>query len=153
MQRIFSALAILAGVSLPFLLGRNASRSDSIGGTAGVVTVLFACFWLVFSYRVNSEDPVLWGYCVEILAIAATTLAFYQLTAYFFGRAKPSRALFLVQLAAFLDITTLSDERALGFTAIFAACAVFLLMAAFILISNLREKPEEDEMEKPEQQD
>lgn len=152
MQRIFSALAILSGVSLPFILGKKAAGADSVGGVVSVVPVLFACFWLVFSYRVNSEDPVLWAYCVEILAIAATALAFYHIAAYFYGRAKPVQALFLVQLAAFLDVTTLSDGRVLGLSVIFAACAAFLLMTEFVMISNLREKPEKDEGEAPEQQ-
>lgn len=144
MQRIFSALAILSGASLPFILGKKGSEeANPNGGIASVVPVLFACFWLVFSYRVNAENPVLWAYCVEILAIAATALAFYYIAAYFYCRAKPDRALFTVQLAAFLDITTLADERALGISVIFAAVAAFLLLTEFVLIENLKEKTDE----------
>lgn len=150
MQRILSALGILAGIAMPFIPGKKAGGEDSVGVIASVVPVLFTCFWLVFSYRINSEDPVLWSYCVEILAIAATTLAFYHIAAYFYGRAKPVRAMFMVQLAAFLDVTTLSDRREMGFSAVFAACAAFMLMAEFIMISNLKDAPAEAEAEAPE---
>lgn len=141
LQRVFAALAILAGVSLPFIYGRKGETgANPLGSVASLVPVLMSCFWLVFSYKVNSEDPVVWGYAVEVLAIAATTLAFYYVAAYHYGRARPDRAIFTVQLAALLDFTTLADKRSTALTLIFAACALWMLLTQFLLISDLEEK-------------
>lgn len=135
LERVFAAAAIFSGAAvmlLPF-------KTDGSAGGRGMylVPVLFSCVWLVCCYKNNAENPVVWAFLVEVLAVAATVLAWYELAAYFYGRANPFAALFFVQCAAFIDITTLSDERGAAMTVMFACHAALMLMFEFLLVKNL----------------
>ena len=142
MQRVFGALAILAGAFLPALPCRGSGETAASGRRpAAAVITLFYCFWLVFSYRANAQDPVLWAYAPEILAVAAATMAFYYVAGWIFGRPQPNAAFFSIQLAVFLNVCTLPDARHGAMTALFAATAAMLLLLEYILLANLREAP------------
>lgn len=134
LERFFAAASIFGGVAVMLLpLGEGASA----GRGTYLVPVLFSCAWLVCCYKNNAEDPVIWAYLVEILAIMATVMAWYELAAYFYGRARPFAALFFVQSAAFMNIATLSDERRTTMTVIFVIHAALMLMFEFLLVKNL----------------
>jgi len=139
-QRLFGAFGILAGISIPFLfVGKNGSGSGSIGRSAAVVITLFYCFWLVFCYKINSEDPILWNYAPEILAVTAATVAFYFIATYFFGAGHGGRALIAVQLGVYLNIATLFDERSTALDVLLGVTAAVLLMLEYLLIANMSE--------------
>lgn len=140
-QRLFGAAGIIAGACFPFLLGRGTeTKPGTISVAAATYLPLFCSFWLVFAYRVNGENPVLWAYAPGALAIAATTLAFYHVCAWFYHRANPKAALVFLQLAAYLDILTLADERAIEKSAMYFACAGMMLLLEFVALRNLRSK-------------
>ena len=145
-QRIFGACAILAAACFPFLAGGKEGQPHPLGRPASAILALFSCLWLVFYYVVNEQNPVLWSYAPEILAITASTLAFYYVCRWHYGLAKPNAALLFVQLGAFLNLCILPDSRPLSATAMFAAAAALLLTLEFLMVSNLRE-PEEEKAE------
>ncbi len=139
LQRVLGAFGILAGLCLPFLAGKP-EPGGAFGRAASAVVTLFFCFWLIFSYRFHSEDPVVWRYCVEILALALSTAAFYYVTAFHFGAGRGGRALVAVQLAVFFDIATIFDARSTFGVVMLVATALMLLMIEYLLVVNLRER-------------
>lgn len=136
MERIFAASSIFGGTAVALLPFRT---EGSVSGGRGMylVPVLFSCVWLVCCYKNNAENPVIWAFLVEILAVAATVIAWYELAAYFYDRANPFAAVFFVQGAAFMDIATLADERSAPMTVMFAVHAALMLMFEFLLVKNL----------------
>lgn len=136
LERIFAVCGVLAAAALALLFAKNVTTAKN-RGLSFVVLVLFSCLWLISSYKANSENPVVWSFAVEILAIGAIILAWYELAAYCYGRAKPKRALLFIQLAAFLSITTLSDSRSMAMQLIFAVEAAAMLMFEFLLVENM----------------
>lgn len=101
--------------------------------------ILLYCFWLVVSYREHGSSPVVWGYAMEILALACSLMAFYYLAGVAFGRRKPVTSVFFAQMASYLCIVTLPDERVLGQRIMLAATAGMLLFLSWMVLSNLRE--------------
>lgn len=147
-QRIFGACAILAAACFPFLAGGKEGRPHPLGRLASAVLALFFCLWLVFCYVTNEQNPVLWSYAPEILAITASTLAFYYICCWHYDTAKPNAALLFVQAGVFLNLCILPDSRSKSATAMFAATALLLLLLEFLMVNNLRDpaeapKPEE----------
>lgn len=137
MQRAAAALGILASASLPFVLPtKKSGETHAIGTTAAIIPILFCCVWLITDYRVQSENPVRWEYVVEILAIAALTMSFYHLAAYFYGKAKPAKCLLYCQISAYLCLCTLSDGHEGAKLLFFGICAIFMFAAQFIMIEN-----------------
>lgn len=137
MQRIMGALGIFAALSLPLLLNRKAEgEENSVGAIACLLPVLFCCLWLVTSYRVESENPVLWSYVVEMLAIVAATVGFYYVAAFFYGRAKPGRCLPVLQIAAYLCICTLMDNHATAEKLLFGLVAAAMLALQYVIMFN-----------------
>ena len=139
MQRIFGAFGIFAGLCLPFLPAKRTGGHGSFSAAASVVLTLFCCYWLVFAYRLNAENPVIWAYAPEMLAVVTTTLAFYYIAAFFYDRARPNRALTAVLAAVFFDCSVIFDARSAALTGLFAVSALMLLMIEYLFLSNLKE--------------
>ena len=141
LQRLFGAVGILGGLSIPFLFGRKGgSGAGPMGRSAAVVLTVFYCFWCVFGYKTISQDPIVWNYAFEILAILVTTLAVYFVTEFYFGVGKPNRTLIAVQLGAFLNIAVTFEDRGGPMTALMGASAVLMLLLEFLLVANMWEK-------------
>ena len=138
LQRILGAFGILTGFCLPFLAGKT--ERGSIGQAASALVTLFYCFWLIFSYRFHSEDPVVWAYCVEILALACSAVAFYYVAAFHFGAGRGSRALVATQLAVFFTLSTMFDARSTAELVMFAVTALMLLLIEYLLLANLQDR-------------
>jgi hypothetical protein len=138
LMRLFAALGIFSGAALFFVMG-NREGTQPGNKTAMLLPVLFMCMWLIYSYKNNAENPVIWAFVIEILTLVFTTMAWYELAAYYYGRSKPNWALFFVPAAAFMNITTLTDSRALLMSAMFAIQAVLMLMFEYLLVENLEE--------------
>lgn len=139
-QRLLGAGGILGGLCFPFLFGKRDGRDHGLGRTAATVLTLFCCFWLVFSWRGHSENPVLWSYVIEVLAVAANAVAFYYIAAFHYGAGRSNRALLSVQFAVFFNVTTLFDTRSTAESAMFLLCVGMLLLTELILIENMWEK-------------
>ena len=138
-QRLFGAFGILAALSIPFLFGRKGGGTGTMGRGAAAVITLFYCYWMVFCYKLNSEDPILWHFAPEILAVTAATVAFYFVTTFFFDAGHTPRALIAAELGAYLSITTLFDERGTATNVLLGVTAALLLLLEFLLIANLSE--------------
>ena len=141
LQRLFGAFGIVAALATPWLFGKKGgSGAGAMGRAAAVVVTLFDCFWLMFSYKSNAVDPITWHFAVEVLAIAATTVALYYVTTFFYGVGKATRTLIALQLGAFLSVTALFEQRGTALNVLFGVAAALQLLLEFLLISNLREK-------------
>ena len=138
-QRLLGAAAIVAGAAFPFLPGRILGGASPLGKPAAVYLPLFYCFWMVCAYLVNTDNPVLWTYALEIVALAATAAAFYYMGGVFYGRGTATAALIMSQIAAYLDIVLLSDSLRTVFRAMLAASGLMLLLMEYVMISNLKE--------------
>ena len=136
MQRLTGALGIFAGICFPFILSGKNEKDGGYGSLACLVPVLFCCLWLVTAYRVQAENPIRWVYAPAILAIIALLVAFYYVAAYFYGRAKPGRCIFALQMAVYLSMVTLIDSHSLGELLLFGSCAAACLCVIFVLINN-----------------
>ena len=64
---------------------------------------------LVFVYRVESVSPSLTAYYVELLALAALTLAFYRLSSFAFQSGRPRRFALYTCAAVVLCVAALAD--------------------------------------------
>ena len=144
-RRLFGAFGILGGLSIPFLFGKkDASGAGPLGRGASTVLTLFYCYWMVFTYKLDSEDPILWHYAPEILAVAAATAAIYFITAHFYGAGHGKRTLIAVQLGVYLNVCTLFDERETALNVLLGITAALLLLLEHLLIANLTEPREEE---------
>jgi hypothetical protein len=130
------------------MVARGISRPENAGTRrVGIVLViLFGCLWLIAEYKSAAVDPVLWRYCVEILAICSALMAFYHVAGYFFGEPSPRQAVFFCYIGAFLCIMSAVDEHTMAESVCYAAVALQLLLWGYALILNLRrgDEPEEE---------
>ena len=139
-QRLFGGFGILAGLSIPFLFGKKGgSGAGPLGRSAATVLTLFYCYWMVFTYKLDSEDPILWHYALEILAVVAATAAVYFIAGHFYGSGHGGRTLIAVQIGVYLNICILFDERGTALNVLLGVTAALLLLLEYILISNLTE--------------
>lgn len=139
LTRVLAACVIVLAASVPFLTLPTEEEKNG-GNPLALLGTIFCCVWLVCIYRDHAEDPVLWAFVVEVLAVVANTLSCYELGAYFYGRAKPARALFFAQTAAFLNLCTLTDERSTAAQVLFVVFASGMLLLEYLLLANLQHK-------------
>ncbi len=145
LQRIFGAAGILAGLCIPGLFPKRGSDApNGAAKTASAFLTLFFCYWLVFSYKLGSDEPQFWAYAPGIIAVAAAVLGVYYLAALFYGRTRPTTMLFVLPLAAVLNLTTVFDTRRGSLTAMHLAAAALMLLAEYLLIANMAENPDRE---------
>lgn len=144
MQRFFAGAGLCGGGALYYVCAGG--KKYPAGRYAAPALTLFLCVWLVCRYKFNAEDPVVWHFAVEILSLVFTTLAWYALSAFYYDRAKPARAMFTVEFAVFLDIVTLADGHGVLICALYAVQCAALLCFLFLLTENMQQKtpPPED---------
>mgnify|MGYP004523669449 CR=1 FL=1 len=138
LRKVLGTLAILSGIGI-LCTGRN-GKSDTESPTAcfyTIVPVLFGCFWLIVSYKDHSADPVIWGYAVEIAAIAVATVALYLIAGFVFCRPRLFPTCMASAAAALLCFMALGDDRAMVYQVFFACLGLFFLITLYCLISGL----------------
>lgn len=141
MQRLTAALGIFSAVCLPLIPNRKAEgEENTVAPIAAVIPVVFGALWLVTAYRIASSDPVLWSYVIGVLAIMASTLAFYYIAAFFYGRAKPATALVMLPTAAYLCLCTLMDSHSFPEKLLFACLTAAFILFEYLLIDGMKEK-------------
>lgn len=148
LETLFRAGCIIAGGCVLCLPQRGEEGRENAypSRPASIVLTLFFCVWLVQSYVVNSRDPVYWNFIPELLAVVASTMAVYHMTAYFFGKAKPCSAVFWSFFAPLLNICVIFDPIDTATKALHAATAGTLLLLGFLLLENMREAPAEPDV-------
>lgn len=138
LQRVLAVLAAACGACLPLLaVGPKKDSDGSMMCLGSFVPVVFLCFWLIVSYKENSANPVVWAYCIEILAISAAIMAYYYTAGFAFEKPRPLSTIYFCLLGAFFSMTTLADTRPVSKQLFFVAIAVMLLAFAFVLVSNM----------------
>lgn len=140
LHRVLALLAIAAGAGFPLQLRAVGPEEEPPAAAAAFATlpIMLFAFWLIVSYKVNIVNPAVSSYAVEILALSAATIGFYQIAGYAFGRVRPARAVFFCQFGAFLCLTTLSDGRYTGQQLILVAAAGMLLFQSWLVMANVR---------------
>lgn len=138
---LFRAGCIVAGSCVLCLPWREGKESAFPGSLGSVVLTVFFCVWLVHSYVENSRDPISWNFLPELMSVTASTLGFYYITAYYFGRAKPRSAVFWSFFAALLNICTIFDLMTGAEKLLHAATAGTLLLMGFLMVENMRKVP------------
>ena len=114
----------------------------AVGTVFSLVPVAFYALWMVVLYKENAVNPVLWGFAVQILAIAAGLYALFHMSAYLFFSAKPRKALFACGLATIYGMIALADNTLLGVKLLLGGWCVALAVLCWVLVSNIPE-PEE----------
>ena len=122
LQRVLAVLAVVTGV----VFARQ------------MLAPVLLVFWLIVSYKVNIINPTISAYAVEILALCAALIAFYELAGFAYGRPKAVKSIFWSQFAAFLCITALPDDRAGAQQLMLVAIAGMLLFQSYLTASNIR---------------
>lgn len=144
--RVLALLGILAAAGFAGTAARAGDETpDDSPRQAGfclatALPIVFCCFWLIVSYRQDAITSVVWSYAPEILAIAASLLAFYFVAGYAYGRPRPFSALFFCEFGAFMCFVTLPDERLIAMQLMFVGMAGMQLFLAWLIVSNLRRK-------------
>lgn len=122
------------------MVARGVSRPENAGARRVGVTlmILFGCLWLIAEYKTAAVDPVLWRFGVEILAICAALMAFYQVAGYFFGEPSPGLSVFFCYIGAFLCIMSAVDEHTMAESVCYGAVALQLMVWGYALVMNMR---------------
>lgn len=137
MYVIIAVLAMLSGLSFPLICSASRSHySPSLVSVFMTIPILMYCVWLIASYRANANNPNVWMFAIEIIAICCAILALFYVAGYAFGRPSPQKACFLSLFGAFMCITTLSDSRYMGLELIILATAGMLLMYGWLIVKN-----------------
>ncbi len=137
--RALSLVTMLAGLCFPLMM----TWADKAGSRLNVICLLsfvpmFAyAVWLVYCYRANSIEPVVWSYAVEVFTVIMAMVAFFRVAGFAFQSPKPLRCLFDVMFAAMLCLTSLADERYMGMQIILLGSALMLMFECWLLIKNL----------------
>ncbi len=143
---VISALAVLSGLSFPLICNAARKRySPSLVSIFMSLPVIMYCLWLIVCYRSNSNNPNVWLYAIEVIAVSAVILALLVSAGYAFGKADPRRACFLVFFGAFMCITTLSDSRYMGLELIILGTAGMLMLEGWLIVLNRRRLPAGEE--------
>lgn len=126
---ILAILALGTGASLLYLVCKK-TMDNAARCLCCAVPVLFNCFWLIVCYKDNAVDPVIWRFCMQILAIVAAILAWYYIAGFAFGSPKKKHTIFACQIAAYLSILVLSDSFRRSEKLLLLAPGLLLLLVA-----------------------
>ncbi len=142
---VTGAFAIICAISFAaFISSPVRDHAKARGAAAGLIVVLFFCFWLIATYKSFASEPVIWRFAPRILAICAAILGYYFMAGYPYGRPKPLLCLYFCQLGAFLLIVTLADSFKFGEQLIALSAAAGLLVLSYTILSRaLKQKDAE----------
>ncbi len=127
LKLVLALLAVFAGLSMA-ALSLSATASLPTRCLCCTVPVLFFCFWMIVAYKEDASNPVVWSFCMRILALAANTLGWFYVAGLAYGKPKRAHMLFFCQLAPFLSILTMADHSSLG-ERFALLCPALLLLA------------------------
>ncbi|MCR5663492.1 MAG: hypothetical protein K6G17_01285 [Oscillospiraceae bacterium] len=153
MLRAIGALAILSGIGFLLLLS-GANRRAGKGRRLlyrflSVLPLILFSVWLIYDYKENAINSVVWAFAVEVLTVCALLFAFFRLAGYPFGQAEPKKALFALGFGVFMSLLVLADERQTGLQLIFFAAGLMLGLCFFLLIDRIHPKEEEEPADDP----
>ena len=155
MLRVISLTAIVAGLS--FIVLMSAANREKVSPTllcvCAFVPIFLYATWLIYDYRSNSINPVVWSYAMEVVTVIMAMVAFFRVAGYVFNAPNWKRCFFDVMLAAVFCLAALADDRYMGMHVILFASAMMFLFENWVMICNLRPGEEKKEEEKTEEED
>lgn len=104
----------------------------SFNGALLLVPVVYLVIRLVLTYRVDSVNPAVSAYYVELLALVFSILGFYRLSSFAFQSGRTRRFALCAELSIVLCLATLGDGHALSVTLLYLGSA--LIMLGFLLL-------------------
>ncbi len=138
LKQILAILALIAGAGYPEIMeSERGEQGSPLACVLSAAAVLLFGFWLIVCYKENAEDPIIWDYCIEILAAAAAAFSFYYFSGYVFGRPRPQYALFFSMLGTFLCMMTLADLRSSGEQTVLVAAVLMQSVNTWLIVRNL----------------
>ena len=122
---------------------RKGTREAAMDGAWLLVPVITLVVRLVLTYRVDSMNPSLEAYYVELLALVFLTLAFYRLSSFAFGSGRVRRFAVYCGEAVILTLAALADiDAPLSSTLLCLGGAAVLLGCLILLLTNLSAAPD-----------
>ena len=149
MLRVLSLAAILAGASFTALttLANREDAKPTLLCVLAFLPILLYAIWLIYCYRANSINSVIWSYVVDVGTVIMAMIAFFRVAGFPFSAPKPRRCLFDIMFAAMLCLLALADERYMGMHIILFSTSLMFLFYNWVLVCNLQKT---EEKEKPE---
>ncbi len=139
--RVLSVMGALSGLSTALLMDQ-AARGQERPAPLCVLSlppIVFFATWLIYTYRANSINSVLWAYVPEMVTVIAAMFAFARIAGFAFGTPNGKRARFDAMLGASLCIMSLADERHTGMQLMLAGTALQLMLYNWAMICNLKQ--------------
>lgn len=153
MLRVLGGLAILTGLSFPLMLaGAKRPEEPRLQGLLrllSLVPVALFALWLVYDYRSNAINSVVWGFLVEVLAVCVLMLGFFRLAGFAYGQKDEKKQIFWLQYGVFMSLVVLADDRSTSMQIIFFSAGMMLALADYVLLGKLREKREAESAKEP----
>lgn len=151
--RVLSAVGLLTGLSWPLLL-REANRDPRESRRwllclYSMAPVLLFVVWLIYDYKLNSLNSVIWAYVIEVLTVCICLLSFFRVAGFAFGQPRADKAMRLCMLGAFLCLMSLADGRHTGLQIMLLASALMQVLYVWIMVDNLEQGEAPPAPEKP----
>ena len=112
-QLVLGALSLLSAVALlPAVIScreKEGEEPKPFSGNLLLVMPVMLVVRLVLTYRLDSVNPALEAYYVELLALVFLTLAFYRLSSFAFNAGRTSRFALYAGLAVVFSLAALAD--------------------------------------------
>lgn len=148
-QTLLGALTLAAAVSLfPVLAACRRREGASRHRAPAAITLLPVAALvvrLVLTYRIDSVNPSLTMYYVELLALVFLTLGFYRLSSFAFQAGQTRRFGFYAAASLVLCAASLADGSAyLSSLLLYAGGALTLMGVLLLRISRLLESEKDD---------
>lgn len=140
--RVLSAMAAVSAVSAPLLLelARREEKRKSFLCLVSLPPIVLFAAWLIYLYRINSINSVLWSYVPEMVTVVVVMFAYARIAGFAFDTAKPLRARFDCMMGAALCLMCLADDRHTGMQLMLAGTAVQLMLYNWAMVCNLQER-------------
>ena len=106
---------------------REEEEPRAVSGEMLLIPVVCMVVRLVLLYRINSIDPVLQAYYVELLAVVFVTLALYQLAGFAVGQGRPRTYCICSAIAMVLCAAVLADGHDISGTVFYLGCGLTVL--------------------------
>lgn len=133
---LMGLLSMVTAGSLFYSISACRARAEGAARFSSVwllVPAVALVLRLVLTYRIDSINPALAAYYVELLAMVFLTLAFYRLSSFAFQAGRTSRFALYACGAVILSAASLSDTTAtLSSPPLYLGCAAVLL--GFLLL-------------------
>lgn len=108
------------------------------------ILVIFICYWLILTYKINAANPVILDYVYDALALCAFALAGYYITGFCYGRGSPAKTLFFSNFSVYLCFVSIAGSHIFPVTVFYSFTASVMLLNSITLMFNLKSTASDD---------